>query len=69
MEFEEARRKLHYITKGIDKDECESEFGWWTTSEGAKYGAETLTELEALIQEIYGTRIIASTVPEEGIDV
>lgn len=56
MSHEEAKQKLHSITKGIDQDECESELGWWETSGGAEYGAGRLKELESLIDEIYESR-------------
>lgn len=53
MEKSDAVKKLHYITKGIDLDECESDYGWWPNTSGALFGKETLAELEALIVEIY----------------
>lgn len=45
--------RLHSITQGIDKDEIEDDTGWWINSGGAGFGAQKLTELEALITEIY----------------
>lgn len=49
----DAQRKaldqLRVIVRGIDADECDDEEGWWETSTGAKFGAQKLAELEALV--------------------
>jgi hypothetical protein len=49
MDRDEAIARLREILNGIDKDECESESGWWETSTGAEFGAERLMLVEDLI--------------------
>jgi hypothetical protein len=34
------------LLRGIDKDECESDTGWWETSTGADFGKGKLAELK-----------------------
>lgn len=48
-----AIEKLHYIMRGVDQEECESDVGWWENRGGAYFGANVLTDLEALINEIF----------------
>lgn len=42
---------LETILRGIDKDECDHDEGWWETSEGAAFGAAKLAQLKAAIRE------------------
>lgn len=37
---------------GIDRDECESDDGWWETSKGAAFGAERKATIVAALSEI-----------------
>ena len=42
-------KEFNKIVEGIDKDEIETESGWWETSDGAKFGAGIKVECEALL--------------------
>lgn len=53
MTKDEAIARLYTITSGIDKDEVESDIGWWETSGGALKGSHILKRLELLINDIY----------------
>ena len=44
--------KLNEILKGIDKDHCEDDSGWWETSSGAKFGAKKLKEVQDLVKKL-----------------
>jgi hypothetical protein len=44
-------KELRKLLKGIDKDECEMDGGWWETSTGAEFGAKKLAELEIFIAD------------------
>ena len=44
--------KIKEILKGIDRQQIDSECGWWETSEQARFGAEKLQEVERLINEL-----------------
>lgn len=44
--------RLHEIVRGIDRDEVDSDDGWWETAAGAEFGAGKLAELEALIRSL-----------------
>lgn len=46
--------KLNEILKGIDKDQCESDDGWWETSSGAGFGSEKLKEVQDLVKNLSG---------------
>lgn len=48
------------IVKGIDKDEIESDCGWWETSTGADFGKQKIDELESFISSSFD-RIQAET--------
>lgn len=37
---------------GIDRDECESDDGWWETEMGARFGAERKATIVAALSEI-----------------
>ena len=37
------------ILKGIDKDEIDSDDGWWETSTGVEFGAKKLQEILELV--------------------
>ena len=39
------------LLDGIDKDECEYENGWWETSTGAKFGADILEKIKAILRK------------------
>ncbi len=53
MDREAALARLREITAGIDRDELEPPGdGWWETLGGAKFGAERLALLEALVVEL-----------------
>ena len=39
------------LLDGIDKTECEYENGWWETSIGAKYGADILEKIKAILRK------------------
>ena len=41
--------KINEILKGIDKDQCSSDDGWWETSSGAEFGANKLKEVQDLV--------------------
>jgi hypothetical protein len=41
------------LLRGIDKDECESDTGWWETSTGADFGKGKLAELKREIVRRY----------------
>jgi len=43
---------LEEILNGIDTTECESDAGWWETSDGAKFGARKLQEVTNLFREL-----------------
>ena len=43
---------LKEILNGIDTTECESDAGWWETSDGAKFGARKLQEVTNLFREL-----------------
>ena len=45
----ELESKIRELLKGIDKDECEDDDGWWETSSGAKFGKDKLDRLIELI--------------------
>jgi hypothetical protein len=42
--------QIKELLKGIDETETDSIDGWWETSDGAKFGAEKLKELLALVE-------------------
>ena len=42
--------QIKELLKGIDETETGSIDGWWETSDGAKFGAEKLKELLALVE-------------------
>lgn len=42
--------KIREILKGIDKDQCESEEGWWETSKGAEFGKRKLEDIIKLLK-------------------
>jgi len=44
--------KLNEILKGIDKDQCSSDDGWWETSSGAEFGANKLKEVQDLVKKL-----------------
>lgn len=44
--------RLYEIVRGIDRDEVESDDGWWETDIGAEFGAGKLAELEDLIRSL-----------------
>jgi hypothetical protein len=41
------------LLRGIDKDQCEDDTGWWETSTGAEFGKGVLTELKREIVRRY----------------
>ena len=43
--------ELNEILKGINKDHCEDDSGWWETSGGAKFGARKLKEVQDLVKK------------------
>lgn len=49
------REEFERIVDGIDKDQCEYEYGWWETSMQAQSGAKTKQELLQLIQSLLTT--------------
>lgn len=53
MDVEEAVAEARRILYGIDVEEYVSDDGWWETSFGAKFGAQKLAEIEALIRESF----------------
>lgn len=44
--------KIKTILKGIDEDECNSQDGWWETSEGASFGKTKLAEVVAMLEAL-----------------
>lgn len=44
--------KINEILKGIDKDQCSSDDGWWETSSGAEFGAKKLKEVQELVKKL-----------------
>jgi len=44
--------KINEILKGIDKDQCSSDDGWWETSSGAEFGANKLKEVQDLVKKL-----------------
>lgn len=44
--------KLNEILKGIDKDQCEDDNGWWETICGAEFGANKLKEVQDLVKKL-----------------
>ena len=47
-----SEENFEEIIRGIDLDEVESEYGWWETSTGAKFGAKKKEELFNLISKV-----------------
>lgn len=45
----ELETQITELLKGIDKDECEVDYGWWETSDGAKFGKDKLNKLIHLV--------------------
>lgn len=46
--------RLKKIMEGIDKTETESLKGWWSNSNGAKFGSNILVQIEDLFRGKYG---------------
>ena len=44
--------KVKAILIGIDEDECNSQDGWWETSEGASFGKTKLAEVLAILEAL-----------------
>ena len=44
--------KINEILKGIDKDQCSSDDGWWEKSSGAEFGAKKLKEVQELVKKL-----------------
>jgi hypothetical protein len=47
----ELEKAIRELLKGIDKDECEDNSGWWETSHGAKFGEQKLEQLIELVKK------------------
>lgn len=45
MTEDEIADKIKEILKGIDKDGCETNDGWWETPTGAEFGSKKLKEI------------------------
>jgi len=56
--------KINEILKGIDKDQCSSDDGWWETSSGAEFGANKLKEVQDLVRKLTLTDV-GSSLPFE----
>ena len=53
-EEEEEEEEVSLILSGIDKDDLESEDGWWETSTGAEFGSNKLKEvIDYIVKEIH----------------
>ena len=52
--------KINEILKGIDKDQCSSDDGWWETSSGAEFGANKLKEVQDLVKKLTLTDVVVS---------
>lgn len=52
--------KINEILKGIDKDQCSSDDGWWETSSGAEFGANKLKEVQDLVKKLTLTDVGSS---------
>jgi len=47
----DALEKVKALLAGIDKEESESDIGWWETSTGADFGKSILNQVNALITD------------------
>ena len=52
--------KINEILKGIDKDQCSSDDGWWETSSGAEFGAKKLKEVQELVKKLTLTDVVGT---------
>lgn len=52
MTTNQAIDELRVLLKGIDETESDSEYGWWETSAGAKFGARKFAQVAALIRTV-----------------
>jgi len=48
---EKLIEKVKEILKGIDEDQCETEEGWWETSEGVEFGFNKLEDVIIAIED------------------
>ena len=61
--------KINEILKGIDKDQCSSDDGWWETSSGAEFGAKKLKEVQELVKKLTLTDVGCSLFDKEFIKI